>query len=211
MGFNMLKLILSTLIITVFFSACSSTSPKKFDKQSELNVANTCSKLEVLDKKLECYTKIVDENSVAQLRLGIYNAQKKEFKKALVLLEQAKANGNFYANLPIGYIYFKGDGVEKDLEKSFNYLSQTSDIDVNSSYQLSRFYLQGLVVEKDTKKGMNLLIDSANKGMRLAQSKLVTIYKQGSFGVSKNEKEALFWLNKVKENKNDNTFDIYKL
>jgi TPR repeat protein len=207
----MLKIILSTFIIAVFFNACSFSSPKKFDIQSELKVANTCTKFEVLDKKLECYNKIVDKNSVAQLRLGIYNAQKKEFKKALDLLEQAKANGNFYANLPLGYIYFKGDGVEKDLDKSFDYLKQTADIDANSSYQLSRFYFQGIVVTKDIEKGLELVINSANKGMKLAQSKLVTIYKKGSFGVSKNEKEALYWLNKAKENKNDTTFDIYKL
>ena len=190
----------------MFFSGSS-----KFEEKSLLKEVNTCSKLAKLDKKLECYSKIVDNNSVAQLRLGIYNAEKKEFNKALELFEKAKENGNFYANLPLGYLYFKGDGVEKDLEKSFDYLKETSDIDPNSAYQLSRFYFEGIVVEKDTKKGIKLIKYAANKEMRTAQSKLAFIYKRGSFGVSKNEKEALSWLKKAKENTNDTTFDIYKL
>jgi TPR repeat protein len=207
----MLKIIFSSFIISILFAGCFFSSPKKFEEQSQIKEANTCSKFDKLDKKLECYSKIVDKNSVAQLRLGIYNAGKNEFEKALVLFEKAKENGNFYANLPLGYLYFKGDGVEKDLEKSFDYLSETSDIDPNSSYQLSRFYFQGIVVEKDIEQGIKLITDAANKGMKVAQAKLATIYKQGSFGVTKNEKEALSWFNKAKENKNDTTFDIYKL
>lgn len=207
----MLKIILSSIILVIFFNACSSKDPVNFEKHIQMKEANTCSNFSKLDKKLDCYSKIVDKNSIAQLRLGIYNAQKKEFKKALDLLNKAKGNGNFYANLPLGYLYFQGDGIEKNLEKSFDYLKETAHIDPNASYQLSRFYFEGIVVKKDIKEAIKLITYSAKSGMQVAQSKLASIYKQGSFGVNKNDKEALFWLNKAKNNKNDTTFDIYKL
>jgi len=207
----MLKVILSSFIIAILFNGCFLKSPKKFEKQAITDEANTCSKFEKLDNKIECYEKIVDKNSVAQLRLGIYNAEKENFSKALILLEKAKENGNFYANLPLAYLYFKGDGVKKDEEKSFNYLKETATIDPNASYQLSRFYFEGIVIKKDTKEAIQLMTNSAKKGLKVAQSKLAAIYGQGAFGVVKNEKEALFWLNKAKENKTDKTFDIYKL
>ncbi|KAB7886723.1 tetratricopeptide repeat protein [Poseidonibacter ostreae] len=207
----MIKTILLTFIVVLTFNGCFFKDPVKFEKETLLQEANTCSKFEKLDSKLKCYEKIVDKNSVAQLRLGIYYAEKNEFPKALTLLEKAKENKNFYANLPLGYLYFKGDGVEKDLEKSFNYLKETANIDANAAYQLSRFYFEGIVIEKDINEGIRLMKSSANKGMKVAQSKLASIYKQGAFGVTKNEKEALIWFNKAKENKNDTTFDIYKL
>ncbi|MFX4232154.1 hypothetical protein ACOL3I_11845, partial [Aliarcobacter butzleri] len=63
---------------------------------------------------LACYYKIVNTNSFAQFRLGTYWADKKDYKLALIYLNQAKNNDNIYANLPLSFLYYKGEDVEND-------------------------------------------------------------------------------------------------
>ena len=53
------------------------------DIDTALEKANICQKIEDQDNKLFCYRKIVNENSFAQLRMGTYSVEKKEYKKAI--------------------------------------------------------------------------------------------------------------------------------
>ena len=217
----MLKKIILPCLSIFLFSACSLKMPEfkmpeflSFGKDKNtvaLEKANICQKIEEMDNKLFCYKKILNENSYAQLRMGTYSVEKKDYKKAVEYLNQAIENKNPYANLALAFLYYKGDGVEKDINKAFKLLSDASSVDPTAAYQLSRFYLQGINTKVDINKGIDLLEFAASKNMLSAQKMLVRIYSEGMFLQEKNPKKAKQWEDEIKKDIKDTNFDIYKI
>lgn len=213
------KIILPTMAVLVL-TGCSLKMPSfsmpsflQFEDKNliSLNEANICQEIENEDSKLFCYKKILEKNSYAQLRMGTYYAEKKEYKDAVKYLNKSIENGNIYANLALAFLYYKGDGVEKDIDKSFELLKDSSEIDPNAAYQLSRFYLQGINTKVDNEKGIELIEFAASKGVLTAQKMLININKEGLFGQPRDQKKVDYWEGKVKENKEDLTFKIYRI
>lgn len=202
-------------LITTVFTACSFKLPDfltfspSINYEELLKEANICQDFENMDNKLECYKKIENINSFAKIRFGTKAADEKEFDKALKYLNEAKEQGNLFANLPISFLYYKGDGVKKDINKSFELLKESASIDPFASYQLSRFYLQGINTKIDYEKGVELLNFAAQKGVFQAQELLANIYKQGLFEQAKDEIKHQFWLEKAKANKHDINHKVY--
>jgi uncharacterized protein len=217
----MLKKIILPSLSIFLFTACSLKMPEfsmpsflsfSGDKDAvALEKANVCQKIEDMDNKLFCYKKILNENSYAQLRMGTYSVEKKDYKKAVEYLNQSMNNKNPYANLALAFLYYKGDGVEKDLDKSFKLLQDSSDVDPNAAYQLSRFYLQGINTQVDTKKGIELIEFAASKNLLTAQKMLVKIYTEGLFSQEKDMKKVKQWQDEIKKDIRDTNFEIYKL
>ena len=214
----MLKKFILPTLCALLFSACSLKMPEflNFSKNSSdsdiaLEKANVCQKIEDLDNKLFCYKKIINENSFAQLRMGTYSVEKKDYKKAIEYLNQSISNKNPYANLPLAFLYYKGEGVEKDLDKAFKLLGDSSSIDPTAAYQLSRFYLQGINTRVDTKKGVELLEFAASKNLLTAQQMLVKIYSDGLFSQEKDAKKVKLYEDMIKKDLRDTNFDIYKI
>jgi uncharacterized protein len=217
----MLKKIILPSLSIFLFTACSLKMPEfsmpsflsfSDDKDAvALEKANVCQKIEDMDNKLFCYKKILNENSYAQLRMGTYSVEKKDYKKAVEYLNQSMNNKNAYANLALAFLYYKGDGVEKDLDKSFKLLQDSSDVDPNAAYQLSRFYLQGINTQVDTKKGIELIEFAASKNLLTAQKMLVKIYTEGLFSQEKDMKKVKQWQDEIKKDIRDTNFEIYKL
>ena len=220
----MLKKILLPSLSIFLFTACSLKMPEfsmpsmpsflSFSNNKDaiaLEKANVCQKIEDIDNKLFCYRKIVNENSYAQLRMGTYSVEKKDYKKAIDYLNQSINNKNAYANLALAFLYYKGEGVEKDIDKAFQLLKDSSDVDPNSAYQLSRFYLQGINTKVNVDKGIDLLEFAASKNMLAAQKMLVNIYKDGLFSQDKNAKKVKYWEDIIKKDIKDTNFEIYKL
>lgn len=217
----MLKKIILPSLSIFLFTACSLKMPEfsmpsflsfSDDKDAvALEKANVCQKIEDMDNKLFCYKKILNENSYAQLRMGTYSVEKKDYKKAVEYLNQSMNNKNAYANLALAFLYYKGDGVEKDLDKSFKLLQDSSDVDPNAAYQLSRFYLQGINTQVDTKKGIQLIEFAASKNLLTAQKMLVKIYTEGLFSQEKDMKKVKQWQDEIKKDIRDTNFEIYKL
>ncbi|QKF78836.1 tetratricopeptide repeat protein [Arcobacter defluvii] len=215
----MLKPIILSISAVFLFTACSFKIPSfdwfsfsDSDKYADiLQEADNCQKVENEDSKLSCYRNIENTNSFAQIRLGTYYANKKDYKSALKYLNQAKQNDNIYANLPLAFLYYKGEGVQKDLNKSFELLKESSDIDPTAAYQLSRFYLQGINTKIDNEKGIELLNFAASKGVSAAQEILVNTYKNGLFEQPRDQKKVEFWQNKLKEEVEDVNHKIYRL
>ncbi|MCT7512105.1 tetratricopeptide repeat protein [Aliarcobacter cryaerophilus] len=202
-------------IFTIFlFSACSFKMPE-FLTFSDINYdellkeANACQDLDTQKEKLECYKKIENSNSFAQIRLGTYYSTKNDYKESLKYLNMADENKNLYAKLPLALLYYKGEGVKKDINKSFELLKESSDIDPIAAFQLSRFYLQGINTKIDNEKGIDLLEFSAQNGVLQAQELLSNIYKQGLYGVAKDQIKYEYWLNKANSNKEDKNSNIY--
>lgn len=202
-------------IFTIFlFSACSFKMPE-FLTFSDINYdellkeANACQDLDTEKEKLDCYKKIENSNSFAQIRLGTYYSTKKDYKESLKYLNMADENKNLYAKLPLALLYYKGEGVKKDINKSFELLKESSDIDPIAAFQLSRFYLQGINTKIDNEKGIDLLEFSAQNGVLQAQELLSNVYKQGLYGVAKDQIKYEYWLNKATSNKEDKNSNIY--
>ncbi|MCT7465982.1 sel1 repeat family protein [Aliarcobacter cryaerophilus] len=202
-------------IFTIFlFSACSFKMPE-FLTFSDINYdellkeANACQDLDTQKEKLDCYKKIENSNSFAQIRLGTYYSTKNDYKESLKYLNMADENKNLYAKLPLALLYYKGEGVKKDINKSFELLKESSDIDPIAAFQLSRFYLQGINTKIDNEKGIDLLEFSAQNGVLQAQELLSNVYKQGLYGVAKDQIKYEYWLNKATSNKEDKNSNIY--
>ncbi len=217
----MLKKIILPSLSIFLFTACSLKMPEfsmpsflsfSDDKDAvALEKANVCQKIEDIDNKLFCYKKILNENSYAQLRMGTYSVEKKDYKKAVEYLNQSIDNKNAYANLALAFLYYKGDGVEKNLDKSFKLLQDSSNVDPNAAYQLSRFYLQGINTPVDNKKGIELIEFAASKNLLAAQKMLIKIYTEGLFAQEKDMKKVKQWQDVIKKDVRDTNFEIYKL
>ncbi|WP_026804209.1 tetratricopeptide repeat protein [Aliarcobacter lanthieri] len=211
----MLKNIIISISTIFLLTACSFKMPEfltfgsSINYEEELTEANLCQVMENESNKLYCYKNIENKNSFAKIRLGTYYADKKEYQEALKYLNEAKENKNLFANLPISFIYYKGEGVRKDINKSFELLKESSNIDPVAAFQLSRFYLQGINTKIDNEKGIELLNFAAQKGVFQAQEMLASIYKQGMFEQPKDQVKYEYWLNKVKSNKEDLNHKIY--
>lgn len=215
----MIKRVIFLAVAIFLFSGCSFKMPSflTFGSSNDgnkqiLEEANKCQNFESENNKLHCYKRVETSNSFAQLRLGTYYADKKDYKKALYYLNKAKEGDNIYANLPLSSIYYKGEGVEKDLDKSFELLKETSNLDPVAAHQLSKFYLQGINTRVDYEKGVELLEFAGEKGVLQAQEMLANIYKNGLFKQPKDQVKFEYWLKKTKENKEDeNNYKIYRL
>ena len=216
----MLKQSILIVSTALFFSACSLKMPtfempsflsfsKDFTK--DLEEANNCQGIESDEGKLNCYKNIETKNSFAQIRLGTYYADKKDFQTSLKYLKQAKENENVFANLPLAFLYYKGDGIEKNIPKSFELLEEVKDSDPVAAFQLSRFYIQGINTKVDYEKGVELLEFAASKNVLSAQQMLINVNKNGLFNKPKDQKKVEYWQEKVKENKEDLNLKIYKL
>ena len=206
----MFKIILSSFIVALSFNGCFFSKPK-FNLNNEDIEIQKCQKVENKKTRVSCYKEISPNNSMASLKLGIYNAEQKNFEKAFKLLTNSKEMGNYYANLPLAFLYFQGTGVKKDASKSLELLKASASKDPNAAFQLSKFYAKGITIQKDTKKALEYLNFAANKNMFVAQRELALIYAKGLFDVKKDEVKAKYWLEKANANKSDKTFDIYKL
>lgn len=205
------------LAVALMFSACSKNEVQKEDIEQTLNKqrvqADVCQKLEPLKDKLECYNKIIDTNTFAMLRMGIYNSDaKKDYKEAVKLFNKMIEEGNYYGNLGLAFLYYKGNGVEKDIQKAHDLLIASKDKDANAAYQLSRFYLKGMGnVQKDADKGIELIKSAAQRDLYTAQRQLYRIYKFGLYGVATNEEKANFWKEKYENSNKDTLKTLYKL
>jgi TPR repeat protein len=217
----MLKTLTLSLSTIFLFSACSFKMPS-FEMPSfltfgedkieiSLTQANICQEIKNEDEKLSCYIKIEEKNSFAQIRLGTYYADKKDYTKALKYLNKAKENDNIYANLPLAFLYYKAEGVQKNIDKSFELLKDASSKDPTAAYQLSRFYLQGINTKIDNEEGVELLEFAASKGVSTAQEMLINVYKNGLFEQARDQKKVEYWQKKLKENIEDTNHKIYRL
>ena len=216
----MLKQSILVISTTLLFSGCSFKMPTfempsflsfSEDHTKDLEEANKCQIIESDEGKLTCYKNIETKNSFAQIRLGTYYADKKDFTTSLKYLKQAKENENIYVNLPLAFLYYKGEGVEKNLQKSFELLDEASSTDPVAAFQLSRFYIQGINTKIDYEKGLKLLEFAASKNVLSAQQMLINVNKNGLFNQPKDQKKVEYWQNKVNENKEDINLKIYKL
>ncbi|MFT5395805.1 MAG: hypothetical protein ACI85N_000993 [Gammaproteobacteria bacterium] len=127
-----------------------------------------------------------EEGGQAYLR-GDYEAAAKEF---IPLAER----GDHRAMYALGSMHASGQGVEKNLKKSFELLSEASKNGrADAMYKLGLMYEQGLGVSQNLKKAARYYQKSAKKGYPLGQYRFGLLYMSGD-GVKQNSINAYAWL-----------------
>lgn len=102
--------------------------------------------------------------------------------------------GNFAAQLIIGYCYYKGEGVDKNLAQAAVWIRKAADQDYSHAQGMIGYcYQYGEGVEKDPAQAVSWYRKAAEQGNALAQLNLGACLADG-IGVKKNEIEAYaYW------------------
>lgn len=196
------------LFVLLLFTGCNFKNP--FAKKSEIEMANKCKEKKSSQEKISCYEDM-PSNSYANLRLGIYYANKENFEKAFYHINSSYSKGNPHANIPLALLYMQEKGVKKDYKKALEILSSNQQNNPNALYHLSKLYFLEEDNIQDTKKGLELLKQSAQMGNLAAQKKLYYMYENGIYGIKKDSVEAGYWKNKMQNNQGVVSLDIYEL
>ncbi|MBO5589910.1 MAG: SEL1-like repeat protein [Acidaminococcaceae bacterium] len=121
------------------------------------------------------------------------------YKKAFELYQKAADMGSMDAVAGLGWCYYNGNGVEKDLEKALEYNSEAADAGVARAQNvLGVMYDLGEGVNKNKVKAAELYRLAANKGDANAQCNLGYMYEDG-VGVPQDFAQAVEWYRKAAE------------
>jgi TPR repeat protein len=95
----------------------------------------------------------------------------------------------------LGYCYFNGIGVAKNLDEAVKWFRKAADQGyVKAQSDLGACYFNGSGVAKDLVEGVKWYRNAADQGYDLAQFDLGLCYRNGE-GVAKNEVEAYAYFN----------------
>ena len=104
---------------------------------------------------------------------------------------------------PIGHWYLFGDGVERDYERAFYWLSLAAEKGyIEAKYTLSSCYYNGYGVEKDIARGNFWLEAAADAGLEDAQVELAAKLSSGD-GIERNARRAYEYYEKAAEQGNE--------
>ena len=135
---------------------------------------------------LQSYADNFKDGGEAYLRGDYENA-------AAAFIPLAK-RGDHRAMYALGAMYSSGQGVKKDITKSFELFSEAAKNGrADAMHRLGIMYEEGLGVEKNAKKATRLYQKSAKKGYPLGQYKLGLMYMEGS-AIKQNIINAYAWL-----------------
>jgi len=125
---------------------------------------------------------------------------KGEYKKAMVLFQEAhsldKNNGNILAN--IGYMFSNGLGVDEDKAKAITLYEEAINLgNSTTAYNnLAWMYDFGSGVDVDYKKAKELYTIAAQKGNERAMYHLAVMFEEGK-GMKKDMIKATYWYQKA--------------
>ncbi|MEI8294975.1 MAG: tetratricopeptide repeat protein [Alphaproteobacteria bacterium] len=117
-------------------------------------------------------------------------------EKTASKLEEKARQGDIGAQFVLGYSFFEGMGVEKNLTRAVEYLQAGAE---NGSARcqgvLGIMYQKGIGVKKDSKKAFDWFQKSADQGFALSQNNLGGMYENGE-GVNRDVDKAFEWVQK---------------
>ena len=120
-------------------------------------------------------------------------------KKEIENLEELAEQGHVQAQYSLNDKYYKGEGVEKSLEKAVFWLIQSAEQGyAPAQNSLANMYYEGEGVEKDLEKAVFWWEQATEQGHAVAQHNLSFRYYKGE-GVEKSLEKAVFWLTQAAE------------
>jgi TPR repeat protein len=139
-------------------------------------------------------------NRAAEFNKGLCLLEKKEYGEAYDAFVSAAEKGLAEAQSRLGYMYAKGLGVAKDLEKSEHwYWVAANQGNKDAMVSLGNIYHEGFEdyrIRKDFYKAFHYYSDAAYAGDAEAQFRLAFMYINGE-GVEQDYKKAFEWLKKA--------------
>ncbi len=109
-------------------------------------------------------------------------------------LIRASVLGGSEASFLVGTCYEKGIGVEKDLERAFDYYKVAAENDDPRALEiLGTAYLSGHPYQKDEQRGIELYEKAALSGNKRCQKYLADLFQEGE-QVQKDERIAKYFL-----------------
>lgn len=122
----------------------------------------------------------------------------KNTDKAFELLSKV-ANDNKYAAYNLAGMYFEGNGIKQDYQKSFSWYSKASKSDhAASDYFIAKHYYEGRGRAKNLTQAYKWYLQSAEKGDVDAQFRVGWMLSNGE-GVASNSRQAFKWYLKAAE------------
>jgi len=107
-------------------------------------------------------------------------------------LKEAKA-GDAKAQTGLGFMYFKGRGVDKDFKEAFKWYSLAAKQgNAFAQSELGVMYMKGEVVDQNYQEAARWFRKSADQGYAGAQRLLAIMYARGH-GVEQSDEEAQKW------------------
>ena len=141
---------------------------------------------------------------IAPLAWGDYQDGRKAYNRgdyatALKELRPLAEQGHAGAQYFIGYMYYKGQGVDQDGEEAVKWFRMAAEQgDVKSQVRLGVMYRLGLTVLKNYKEAEKWLRMAAEQEDTKAQYNLALMYFRGE-GMQQDNKEAVKWYRKAAE------------
>lgn len=127
-------------------------------------------------------------------------AVRKNYKKAVKLLQKAAQSGITNAKYDLAICYEKGEGIEKSEKKAFKlFLSAAQDGDLDAIVETSRRFYYGIGTRKDYSASIKWDRKAAKKGDVESQLLMARAYRFGD-GVKRNSKWAVYWYKRAAAN-----------
>ena len=129
---------------------------------------------------------------------GLYYYDKKDYKQAVYWLKKAARQEQADAQLILGGMYYKGEGVSKDYKQAVYWYKKAAGqghVDAQVVLGIMHYYGEG-GVSKDHKQAVYWYKKAAGQGQADAQLILGRMYYNGE-GVSKDYKQAVYWYKKA--------------
>ncbi len=198
------KLILSSSILALFFSACTNYKKIQQTVGNEIQQSNGCVNKQNKELENDCYDLISYKNSIALLRLGINAYYEASYDEAFKRYSLSKLRGNPYANTLLAQLYMKGKGVKQNTKKALELLEEVKDFDPMAAYELALYHMK----KDEYDKAIDLLKFASKNNLKEAQGKLLEIYKEGRYIKVDDETIKALYL-KYEDKKNDIKRKIY--
>ena len=161
------------------------------------------------------------ENVLAQCDLGCFFENNHDYKAAAKWYLKAAKQNLRESQYRLGFLYYLGRGVEKDLEKAFSWGLKAAKPSVFlDAYKILNLedtgfteeekglaaaqnfvgccYFEGWGVEKNYQEAFVWFLRAAEQGDVSAQKNLALCYENG-FGVEQDQEQANFWLEKAQQ------------
>ncbi len=127
--------------------------------------------------------------------MGLYKLQL--YRSAFTFLLPVAEAGHAKAQYQVGYMYFVGKGVQKNIQEAIKWYKKSAEQDfVLPQLVLGAVYLQGNGITKDTGEAFKWYRKAAELGNPDAQHNIAYMYQEG-IGVEQNDNEAFNWYHKA--------------
>lgn len=130
----------------------------------------------------------------ADLQAGITAYQAGNFESALQEFKPLAAKGNADAQVNLGFLYARGQGVKQDYKEALIWYRKAAEQgQPDAQFNLGSLYYDGLGVKRDYAQAAQWYIKAAEQGQIDAQYNLGLLYVTGQ-GVSPSLIQAYKWL-----------------